>query len=134
MNVDKPGQSTGLSVSDHLQQHAFERRDVPVVWFALIVFLVPLLVTIGWLHLQSTHVVSVESHLHAQPLNVFKVDINEASWPEIASLPYVGPTLAQAIIEHRQTNGRYRSVEALTEVAGIGEKKLAKIRPYLYDL
>ena len=135
MNVKKRGRlSAGLSKAyDHLHQHAFERRDVPVIWFALIVFLIPVMVMIGWLHLQSPRVVSVESDRHTCPLDAFKVDINESSWPEIASLPHVGPTLARAIIEHRQSNGRYRSIGVLTEVPGIGEKKLAKMRPYLYE-
>jgi competence protein ComEA len=40
----------------------------------------------------------------------------------------VGPVLAGRIIAHRETIGRFESVEDLLDVAGIGETRLASIR------
>jgi competence protein ComEA len=58
-----------------------------------------------------------------------KVNLNTASAEELDALPGVGPATAEAIIEHRETRGRFKSVTDLLEVRGIGEAKLAKLRP-----
>lgn len=57
------------------------------------------------------------------------VDINRATVEELDTLPGVGPTTAQAIIDHRNRNGPFRSVEDLAKVRGIGPAKLAELRP-----
>ncbi|MEO6121407.1 MAG: helix-hairpin-helix domain-containing protein [Acidimicrobiales bacterium] len=44
-------------------------------------------------------------------------------------MPGVGPATASAIIEYRNRRGRFSSVEELVEVRGIGEAKLAALRP-----
>ncbi|MGI9578948.1 MAG: helix-hairpin-helix domain-containing protein, partial [Microthrixaceae bacterium] len=54
-----------------------------------------------------------------------RVDINSADGPALEELPGVGPATASAIIEHRERNGRFDSVEDLLAVRGIGEAKLA---------
>ena len=56
------------------------------------------------------------------------VDLNTASLAELESLPGVGPTIASAIVEHRERNGPFRSVEDLLDVAGIGPAKLDQLR------
>ncbi|MGF1617773.1 MAG: helix-hairpin-helix domain-containing protein [Acidimicrobiia bacterium] len=56
------------------------------------------------------------------------IDINTADEIELQSLPGVGPVLAGRIVAHRDTVGRFESVEDLLDVVGIGEAKLASIR------
>lgn len=56
------------------------------------------------------------------------VDLNTASAEQLDSLPGVGPATAQAIIDHRTTNGPFRSVAGLLEVRGIGPAKLEALR------
>jgi competence protein ComEA len=56
------------------------------------------------------------------------VNINTATVDELDSLPGVGPATAQAIVDYRTEHGRFRSVEGLLEVRGIGESKLAALR------
>lgn len=56
------------------------------------------------------------------------VDLNSASLEQLDALPGVGPSTAQAILDYRQEKGRFRSVEELLEVRGIGEAKLAALR------
>ncbi len=48
------------------------------------------------------------------------VDINTATQEELESLPGIGPTLARRIIDYRQANGPFASIEAIQDVEGIG--------------
>lgn len=59
------------------------------------------------------------------------VNINSATAEELDSLPGVGPSTAAAIVEDRDANGPFPSVEDLMRVSGIGEKKFAKLRDYI---
>ncbi|WP_259390691.1 helix-hairpin-helix domain-containing protein [Actinomyces sp. 2119] len=56
------------------------------------------------------------------------VNINTASALELEELPGIGPALAQRIVEHREANGPFGSVDELTEVSGIGQAKLEALR------
>lgn len=60
-----------------------------------------------------------------------KININQATREEIERLPYIGPSLAERIIQYRQREGGFRSIEDLKKVKGIGEKNLEKIKPYV---
>ncbi len=62
---------------------------------------------------------------------VFEVDVNQADWPELALLPEIGVTLAQAIVRHRETHGPFQSVDDLQQVDGIGPATLRRMRPHL---
>ncbi len=57
-----------------------------------------------------------------------KVNINEADAKSLEALTGVGPATAMAIIEERENNGPFESVEALTRVRGIGEATLEDMR------
>ena len=56
------------------------------------------------------------------------VNINRASVTELDSLPGVGPSTAQAIVEYRTAHGPFGSVEALLNVKGIGPAKFEAMR------
>jgi competence protein ComEA len=43
-------------------------------------------------------------------------------------LPGIGPTIAAAIVAHRERDGPFRSVDELVEVRGIGDARLADLR------
>lgn len=57
------------------------------------------------------------------------IDINTADAGTLDRLPGVGPVISQAIIDYRNANGPFRSVEDLMKVKGIGPKKMEQIRP-----
>ena len=55
------------------------------------------------------------------------LDLNAAAEEELTALPGIGEALARRIVEYREANGPFESVEALTEVSGIGPGKLAAL-------
>ncbi len=57
------------------------------------------------------------------------VDVNTASVAELTSINGIGPSKAKAIVEHRDANGSFASVEDLQSVRGIGDKLLERLRP-----
>jgi competence protein ComEA len=57
------------------------------------------------------------------------IDLNTASVTELTALPGIGESRARAIVAHREANGPFASVQAITAVGGIGEGILARIRP-----
>jgi comEA protein len=59
------------------------------------------------------------------------VNINTATAEQLELLPGIGPALAKRIIEFREANGPFEKVDELVAVRGIGEKSLAKLRPYV---
>lgn len=64
----------------------------------------------------------------ATPNRPSVVHINSATVEELAALPGIGPSLAQAIIDYRTANGPFTSFDDLDKVDGIGPAKLDGIR------
>jgi competence protein ComEA len=59
------------------------------------------------------------------------VNINTADSEQLSLLPRVGPTVAQRIVDFRQENGRFQTLEDLMLVRGIGEKTFELIKPHI---
>lgn len=59
------------------------------------------------------------------------LNINTASAEELETLSGIGPQMAKRIIQYREEQGNFASVEALTEVKGLGEKTLQKLKPFI---
>ena len=56
------------------------------------------------------------------------IDLNSADQTALETLPRIGPALAERIIQWRDDNGRFASVDDLLAVPGIGEKLLEGLR------
>ena len=63
-----------------------------------------------------------------------RVDINKASLREISELPGISDKVAAAVLAERDRLGGFRSPTDLLAVAGIKEKRLQKILPFLAEM
>lgn len=64
-----------------------------------------------------------------QPSGV--VNINTANPEQLQMLPRVGPALAGRIVDFREANGPFKTVDEIVAVKGIGETSFAKLKPYI---
>ena len=60
-----------------------------------------------------------------------RVNINTATLEELDSLPGIGPTAAQAIIDYRQVTGPFRVIQDIQNVPGIGAATFDSIADYI---
>lgn len=58
-----------------------------------------------------------------------RIDLNTAGVEELGTLPRVGPVLAQRIVDWRKQHGRFKTVEELDAVDGVGPKLLEALLP-----
>ena len=61
-----------------------------------------------------------------------KVNINTATKEELDTLPGIGESTAQKIIDYRNKNGKFTNIEEIKEVSGIGESKYEKIKDMIF--
>ena len=59
------------------------------------------------------------------------IDINTATAVQLQMLPGIGPKLAERVVSYREQQGRFRTVEDLLEVKGIGPSVLSRIKPLI---
>lgn len=64
----------------------------------------------------------------APPSSSGKININTAGYEELQRITGVGPVIAGRIIEYRQVNGPFRSLEEIKKVNGIGDKTFEKMK------
>ena len=67
-----------------------------------------------------------ESKIPTEPVNV-----NTAGLMEIEALPFLGMERSKDIIEYRDKNGPFKSLDELTNISGIGPKTLEKLKPLI---
>lgn len=59
------------------------------------------------------------------------VNLNSASVAQLQTLPGIGASTAQRIVDYRQKNGSFKKIEELMNVKGIGEKSFLKLKPLI---
>lgn len=57
-----------------------------------------------------------------------KVNINTATQEELETLPGIGPSTALKIVNYRNENGKFETIEGIKEVNGIGDSKFNNIK------
>ncbi len=63
--------------------------------------------------------------------NTAMVNVNTATLSQLTTVKGLGLKKAQAILDYRQQSGPFKKLEDLTQVPGISDKLLAKIKPHL---
>jgi len=57
------------------------------------------------------------------------INLNTATVAQLETLPGIGKSTAERILEYRQKNGSFKKVEDLMNVRGVGEKSFLKLKP-----
>ena len=65
------------------------------------------------------------------PITEEKVNINTATIDELAKINGISETLSEKIVEYRETNGEFKTLEEIMNVTGIGVKTYEKIRDFI---
>lgn len=63
--------------------------------------------------------------------NITKLNLNTATAIDLETLPGIGPSLAEEIVNFRSENGPFETIEDLLEISGIGPAKLEQLRDYV---
>lgn len=72
------------------------------------------------------------SHRHTPPPEG-SVDPNTADATQLAAVPGIGRSIAARIVELREREGSFSSLDELLDVAGMTQSRLERARPYLRD-
>lgn len=71
------------------------------------------------------------SNYSSSSLKNNKININKATQTELETIPGVGPSTALKIINYREENGNFSSVEDIKNVSGIGNAKYEQMKDYI---
>ena len=102
-----------------------ETRTINIICIAIIGLSIVILISYLAVNSKFTNITAASTQM--QPDGI-RLNINKASQEELMTLPDIGETLAKRIIEYREKNGVFKTIDEITEVEGIGEKKLDKLR------
>jgi competence protein ComEA len=90
-----------------------------------------LLAPIGVADAQRAPAASADEPAAKAAAPVAPVNLNTATVEQLLTLPGIGPSKAQAIVETRQKIGGFKKLEDLLRVKGIGRKTFRKLEPML---
>jgi competence protein ComEA len=65
------------------------------------------------------------------PASATLLNLNTATLAQLESLPGIGRSTAERIIEYRQKSGGFKKIEELMNVRGIGEKNFLTLKPLI---
>lgn len=75
---------------------------------------------------------SIDKSEDLEENNSYKIiNINNASYYELISLPNIGDKTANKIIDYRNKNNGFKSVEEIMNIDGVGQKTYDEIKKYL---
>lgn len=69
-----------------------------------------------------------EGNSNSGNIKTGKININKASQIELETLPGIGPSIALKIINYRNENGKFSSIDDLKKINGVGDSKYENIK------
>jgi comEA protein len=101
------------------------KRELAVL--SILVFILIVINVVGYMRKEK---LKKNTEVIVQELTI-QISINDATAGDLETLPGIGPSLAQRIVDYRENIGKFATLESLKEVKGIGEKLYSKIRPFI---
>ena len=80
---------------------------------------------------QITVATNSANDLIAKANEKIMVNINTANEVELQRIPGIGETIAGRIVAYRKQNGKYKTIEDIQNVSGVGTSKFQKIKQYI---
>ena len=80
---------------------------------------------------KNTSIGPGETNLPSDKQKVGKVNINSATDKELDILPGIGESTAKKIIDYRKSKGKFKKIEDLKNVSGIGDAKFSSIKEFI---
>lgn len=74
---------------------------------------------------------AIKNKKNAKKAPKFPIPINSASKEDLCFIKGIGPSLAQRIIEYRETKGSFKEAKDLEKVKGIGEKRRKSMESFI---
>ncbi|MEP0356607.1 ComEA family DNA-binding protein [Paraglaciecola sp.] len=91
-------------------------------------YTIALLFSINILFYQPSMVQAAPVKSEVNEVKSFKVNINTAHLEELITLPGIGAAKAKSIIDYRTKYGKFKTLDELTNVKGIGNKMVKKLK------
>ncbi len=60
-----------------------------------------------------------------------KINLNSATKTELMTLPGIGETMAKRIMLRREEKGKFKTINELRTIKGIGKNKFEKLKPHI---
>ena len=80
---------------------------------------------------KNTSIDPGETNLPSDKQKVGKININSATDKELDTLPGIGESTAKKIIDYRKSKGKFKKIEDLKNVSGIGDAKFSSIKEFI---
>ena len=74
---------------------------------------------------------SIASTISSDTSSTNKININKAGQGELETIPGIGPSTALKIIDYREKNGKFSSIEDIKNVSGIGDAKFENMKDFI---
>ena len=83
------------------------------------------------INIENGEEIIVDSGFKSEEKNNNKINLNTATRAQLETLSGIGTETAEKIIEYRKNNGKFKSIEDIKNVSGIGEAKFQSIKEYI---
>ena len=112
-------------------QPRFWLRKSDQLFVATLLAIATSLMFVHWVRISGWGTRPIEIDRLPRQAYEYRIDINRATWVEWAQFDGIGETLARRIVEDRDRNGPFLSVDDVLRVRGIGRTKLEGMRRHL---